>query len=173
MSYELLDTDPKFAFCENSLDVIENILKKYPNDHKQSAVLPLLEMGQRQNEGWISKSVIEEVASKLEMPFMRVYEVVTFYSMFNLKPVGKYLMQFCRTTPCWLRGAETVEHACKKYLGIDMNETTQDGMFTLKQVECLGACVNAPVVQINDDYHEDLDEKSIIALIDKLRGNHD
>ncbi len=172
MSYTLLDTDPKFKFCQNSMNHIQEILKKYPSDHKQSAVLPLLEMAQRQNEGWVSKSVVEEVSQILEMPFMRVYEVVTFYSMFNLKPVGKYLMQFCRTTPCWLRGAENVENACKKHLGVEMNETTQDGMFTLKQVECLGACVNAPVVQINDDYHEDLDEKSVIDLIDKLRGGH-
>lgn len=172
MNYRLLDTTPQFEFNTENLSAIDEILEKYPPNFKQSAVLPLLEMAQRQNEGWISKSVIETVAEKLNMPFMRVYEIVTFYSMFNLKPIGKYLIQFCRTTPCWLRGSDDVQSACKKHLNIDIGDTTQDGIFTLKEVECLGACVNAPVVQINDDYHENLDSDSMVSLLETLRKNH-
>ena len=171
MKYQLLEIDPPFKFNTENLARIDKILLKYPTHYPQSAVLPLLDMAQRQNSGWLCKSALDEVAQKLNMPFMRVYEIATFYSMFNLKPTGKYLLQFCRTTPCWLKGAEEVEKACKRHLNIEMDETTEDGVFTLKQVECLGACINAPVIQINDDYYENLNEDSVVKLLDQLRSS--
>ena len=172
MKYQLLETTPLFSFSKENLAKIKKLLNNYPESFKQSAVLPCLDLAQRQNEGWLSKSCIEAVGKALDMPFMRVYEIATFYSMFNLSPVGKYLVQFCRTTPCWLRGAEDVESACKSHLQIGMNESTQDGLFTLKQVECLGACVDAPVVQINDDYYENLTPQSAIDLLERFRSQH-
>ncbi len=169
MKYQLLEIDPLFTFNTGNMAEIEKILLKYPSSFPQSAVLPLLDIAQRQNSGWLCKSALDEVAKILHMPFMQVYEIATFYSMYNLKPTGKYLLQFCRTTPCWLKGADDVELACKKHLGVGMDETTQDGMFTLKQVECLGACVHAPVVQINDDYYENLNKDSVVELLENLR----
>ena len=114
---------------------------------------------------------IEYVANMLEMPYMRAYEVATFYTMFNLKPVGKYHIQVCTTTPCWLRGSDDIMKICEKKLGVKLKETTEDQKFTLSEIECLGACVNAPVLQINDDYYEDLTQEKMEKLIDKLQND--
>ena len=157
-----------FIFDDENLAKAQAIIKKYPEGKEKSAILPLLDLAQRQMHGWLPKEAIEYVAKFLNLPFIRAYEVATFYTMFNLQPVGKYHIQVCTTTPCWLRGSDQIVTACKKKLGIDLNETTDDGKFSLIEVECLGACVNAPVVQINDDYFEDLTEEKAVDLIDKL-----
>ena len=157
-----------FIFDDENLAKAQAIIKKYPEGKQKSAILPLLDLAQRQMHGWLPKVAIEYVAKFLNLPFIRAYEVATFYTMFNLQPVGKYHIQVCTTTPCWLRGSDQIVTACKKKLGIDLNETTDDAKFSLIEVECLGACVNAPVVQINDDYFEDLTEEKVIDLIDKL-----
>ena len=162
----------KFEWSENNFLKIKNIIEKYPKGKQQSAVLPLLDIAQRQNKGWLSKNEIEKVAETLSMSFIRVMEVATFYSMFNLKPVGKNFIQICRTTPCWLRGSNKLLDIAKKVTGCELGETSQDNKFTLVEVECLGACCNAPMVQINDDYYEDLDETNFNDLLQKLKkGN--
>ena len=159
-----------FEFNKENQKKIEEILKKYPEDRKKSAVMPLLDLAQRQNNNYISQAVIATIAETLEMPEIRVYEVASFYTMYNLKPVGKYLIQFCKTTPCMLRGIDQIEKAVKKKLNIGSEETTEDGLFTLKNVECLGACVNAPMIQINDDYFEDLTSESFLKIIEDLKS---
>lgn len=163
-----INRDP-FVFNEENLKKVDHYISKYPKGRQASAVLPLLDIAQRQL-GWVSQGVIEEVARILEMPAIRVHEVASFYTMFNLQPVGKFLVQVCGTTPCWLRGAEDIRRACEKHLGIKTGsgEITADGNFTLMEVECLGACVNAPMVQINDDYYEDLTPESMVELLDDL-----
>ncbi|HLJ63436.1 MAG TPA: NADH-quinone oxidoreductase subunit NuoE [Stellaceae bacterium] len=143
-------------------------IAKYPPGRQASAVLPLLDLAQRQHGNWLPRAAMDHVAELLEMPPMRVYEVATFYSMFNLRPVGRHFFQICTTTPCWLRGSDAVVAACQRKLGIGIGETTRDGRFTLAEVECLGTCVNAPVIQVNDDFYEDLDGPSTEALIDAL-----
>jgi NADH-quinone oxidoreductase E subunit len=157
-----------FAFnAENSARAAQ-ILKKYPPNRQQSALLPLLDIAQRQNGGWLSKEAMDFLANFLSLPMIKVYEVASFYSMFNLQPVGQHLVQVCTTTPCWLRGSDEVLGACKKKLGIGVGETTKDGKFTLIEVECLGACVNAPMMQINDDFYEDADASSTAKILDEL-----
>ncbi len=158
-----------FAFTEANLARAEEIIARYPEDREASAVMGLLDLAQRQNGGWLPHPAVEYVADYLGMPHIRVYEVVTFYSMFNLNPVGRNQVRVCTTTPCWLCGSAAVLDACRETLGIDLNETTEDGEFTLTEVECLGACVNAPVIQINDDYFEDLDGARTKALLDRLK----
>lgn len=128
----------------------------YPEGHKQAAVIPMLDLAQRQNGGWLPLSAMNKVAELLNMPKMRVYEVATFYTMFIRHPIGKYHVQICTTTPCMLRDSDSILHAIEKKLGIHVGETTKDKLFTLTEVECLGACVNAPMVQINDDYYASL-----------------
>jgi NADH-quinone oxidoreductase E subunit len=159
----------EFAFEPEYLERAKHIIAKYPAGKQASAVMPLLDLAQRQNDNWLPRAAMDYVADMLGMPRIRVYEVATFYTMYNLKPVGKHFVQVCTTTPCWLRGSDEVVKACKRKLGIDLGETTDDGQFTLIEVECLGACVNAPMVQINDDYFEDLDGPSTEALIDALK----
>lgn len=158
-----------FEFNTENKKTVAEILAKYPAAKKKSAVMPLLDLAQRQNENYISRDVIEAVANIIEIPEIRVYEVASFYSMYNLKPVGKYLIQFCKTTPCMLRGIDELMKVTKEKLGISMEETTKDGMFTLKEVECLGACVNAPVIQINDDYFEDLTKETFFKILEDLK----
>jgi len=158
-----------FIFTDENLTKAQEIIKNYPEKRERSAVLALLDLAQRQNNNYLSHEAIEYVADFLSMPYIRAYEIATFYTMFNLKPVGKYHIQLCGTTPCWLRGAGDVMDACKTELGIKEKETTKDGVFTLSEVECIGACVNAPVVQINDDYYEDLSPEIMVDLIKKLR----
>ena len=136
-------------------------------------MLPLLDLAQRQIGGWLPRAAMDYVAEMLGMPRIRVYEVATFYTMFNLSPVGRHLLQVCTTTPCWLRGSDEVVGACERKLGIGIGRTTADGMFTLVEVECLGACVNAPIIQVNDDFYEDLDGPTTEALLDALTRGRD
>ena len=155
----------EFKWSEINYSKIENIIKIYPVGKQQSAVIPILDLAQRQNEGWLSKKAIEKVAETLSMSYIRVLEVATFYSMFNLEPVGKNFVQICRTTPCWLRGSDKLTKAAKEFSGCHLGETTNDKKFTFVEVECLGACCNAPMVQINDDYYEDLDENAFKKIL--------
>ncbi len=159
-----------FQFNEENQKQVTKILAKYPSERKKSAVMPLLDLAQRQNSNWVSKDVIATIAQILEMPEIKVYEVASFYTMYNLKPVGKYLLQFCKTTPCMLRGIDKIMKDCEEKLGIEMDQTTLDGTFTLKEVECLGACVNAPVVQINDDFAEDLTSENFLKILEDLKA---
>jgi NADH-quinone oxidoreductase E subunit len=160
-----------FAFSSENKKKIKDILAKYPKDRKNSAVLPLLDLAQRQHDNWLPMKAIEAVAEICDMAEIRVLEVATFYTMFNLKPVGKYFIQACGTTPCWLRGSDDVMRCIKDKLAITSGETSACGKFTLLEVECLGACVNAPMVQINDDYYEDLDYLATSELIDRLAAD--
>ena len=163
-------TKTQFVFTDKNLSEAKKILAKYPDGREKSAVLPLLDMAQRQNNGWISTAVIEYVADMINQPYMRVYEVASFYSMFYLKPVGKHHIQVCGTTPCWLNGAHDILAEVERETGVKCGNTSQDGQFTVSEVECLGACRNAPVVQINDDFYEDLDATKIRDII-KSRTN--
>ncbi|KAM4057820.1 thioredoxin-like [2Fe-2S] ferredoxin domain-containing protein [Hirsutella rhossiliensis] len=164
--------DIPFKFNEQNENVIAEILKRYPPQYKKAAVMPLLDLGQRQH-GFTSISVMNEVARLLEMPPMRVYEVATFYTMYNRTPVGKFFIQACTTTPCQLGGcgSDVIVKAIKAHLGITQGETTPDGLFTFIEVECLGACVNAPMIQINDDYYEDLTPESVTELLKALKDS--
>jgi NADH-quinone oxidoreductase E subunit len=157
-----------FAFTVENLAKARAIIAKYPPGRQASAVLGLLDLAQRQHDNWLPRAAMDVVADMLEIARIRVYEVATFYTMFNLKPVGRYLLQICTTTPCWLRGSTEVVAACERKLGITMRETTPDGLFTMTEVECLGGCVNAPIIQVNDDFYEDLDARSTEALLDAL-----
>ncbi|MCD6035383.1 MAG: dehydrogenase [Rickettsiales bacterium] len=159
-----------FAFTPENRKKADAIIAKYPAGRQQSAVMPLLDLAQRQHNGWIPRAAMDHIGEILSMPPMKVYEVATFYTMYNLKPVGKYLVQVCRTTPCWLRGSDGITAACKKSLGIGKGETTADGMFTFVEVECLGACCNAPMVQINDHYYEDLTPQAMEKMLGDLRA---
>ncbi len=157
-----------FAFTPENMERARAAIAKYPPGRQASAVLALLDLAQRQSGGWLPRAAMDEVARLLDMAPIRVYEVATFYTMFNLRPVGRHHLQLCRTTPCWLRGSEALLDTCRRKLGIDRNEVTPDGMFSLVEVECLGACVNAPVVQINDDFYEDLDPAALERILDAL-----
>lgn len=160
-----------FEFTPENQEKVKGILQKYPPGRQASAILPLLDLAQRQNGGWLPQLAIEMIANLLKMPVIRAYEVATFYSMFNLKPVGKHHIQLCRTTPCWLRGSDNIQSVCESHLGIKPGEVTQDGKFSLTEVECLGACVNAPIVQINDDYFEHVTPDSMKQLLQNLATN--
>lgn len=154
-----------FSFNETSLKCAVQLMKRYPPDRKASAMMPLLDLAQRQNGGWLSEEAVRYVATFLEMPEIRAWEVATFYSMYHLSPRGKHLVNVCTTTPCWLRGSDKIMRACEKWLGIKKGETTSDKMFSLREVECLGACVNAPLMEIDDHYFEDLDEASVEHIL--------
>ena len=156
-----------FAFTAENMAEADRVIAKYPAGRQASAVLPLLYIAQKQ-VGWVPRAAMDHIAEMLDMAPIRVYEVATFYTMFHLQPVGKYHLQVCRTTPCWLRGADQMTETCKKKLGIGLKETTKDGLFSLIEVECLGGCSNAPVVQINDDFYEDLDPKKLEWILDEL-----
>ena len=173
MTAQQKDLKQSFAFTKENLEKVNHHISKYPDGRQASAVIPLLDLGQRQNGGWVSQDVIEEVARLLSMPAIRVHEVAAFYTMFNLKPVGKYHIQLCGTTPCMLRGAEDLKSACMKKLNIGEGGVSADGKFSLMEVECLGACVNAPGVQINDDYFEDLTTENFTQIIDDLANGKD
>jgi NADH-quinone oxidoreductase E subunit len=156
----------EFSFCKEAAAKIETIIARYPEGRQASAVIDLLHLAQHQAGGWLPRAAIETVAGLLDMAPVRVYEVATFYSMFNHNPVGRHQVRICTTTPCWLRGSDRIVAACERKLGISLGETTADGTFTLTETECLGACVNAPVVHIDDAYYEDLDEAGIEALLE-------
>ena len=162
-----------FAWTQANAAKAREIIGRYPAGRQMSATLPLLDLAQRQvgaetkTQGWLPVPVIEFVARELDMPYMRVFEVATFYTMFNMVPVGRYHVQVCGTTPCMLRGSDDVLAACKNH-GLSKGKTTPDGLFTLTEVECLGACTNAPMVQINDDNYEDLDYDKMTAILEAL-----
>ena len=162
------DQPDSFAFSKENEAEIKRIVAKYPKGRQASAVMPLLDLAQRQHDNWIPMKAIELIAQKLDMAEIRVLEVATFYTMFNLKPVGKYFLQACTTTPCWLRGSDEMMRAIKDRYQISSGETSRCGKFSLLEVECLGACVNAPILQVNDDFYEDLDYQSTSALLDSL-----
>lgn len=159
---------PPFEFSRDNLEVAREIIAKYPEGRQASALLPLLHLAQRQNGGWLTLPTLDYMAQFLDIPPIRVYEVATFYTMFNLQPIGRYHVQVCTNLPCWLRGSDAIIDACRRRLGIELGETTEDGLFTLSEVECLGACVNAPVVQIGDDYYEDLSVESTEKILGAL-----
>lgn len=161
-----------FSFTPDNDAKITEILKRYPPGREASAVLPLLDLAQRQMGGWISKEAVEHVASRVGLSPLKTYEVASFYTMFNLAPRGRYLVQICTTTPCGLCGAEDLMDLCRKKLNVNNHETTADGLFTLTEVECLGACVNGPIVQINDDYYEDLDPTSLGTILDQCAAGN-
>jgi len=157
-----------FAFTEDNQTKARAIIARYPERGRQSALLPLLQLVQEQ-EGWLSVPAMDGVAALLDLPPVRVYEVASFYTMFNLAPVGRYHLQICTNLPCMLRGSQAIVEACEGELGIRLGETTADGLFTLSEVECLGACVNAPVLSIGDDYYEDLGVEQVLAIIRALK----
>ena len=159
----------QFELTPENLDLANIMVAKYPPGRQQSAALPVLDLCQRQGGGWLSQAAIEYVARFLDMPAIRVHEVATFYSMFRLRTVGRHLVQVCTTTPCWLMGSDGVVKACERVLGIGLGETTADGEFTLAEVECLGACVNAPILQVGDEYYEDLDPDSATAVLEAFK----
>ena len=161
----------EFEWSKENFEEINKIIKKYPFGKQQSAVLPVLDIAQRQNKGYLNKQCIEKVAETLNMSFIRVMEVATFYSMFNLNKVGKNFIQICRTTPCWLRGSDKLLNIAKEVTGCSLGETSKDKRFTVVEVECLGACCNAPMVQINDDYFEDLNEDNFKRLLINLKDD--
>jgi NADH dehydrogenase (ubiquinone) flavoprotein 2 len=165
------DQPDSFAFSAESKTRVEKIIAKYPAGRQASAVIPLLDLAQRQ-EGWVTKPAIDVIAEMLGMPVIRVLEVATFYTMFNLHPVGKCHLQVCTSLSCWLRGSEDVVRACEDKLGVKFGETTADGAFTLGELECAGACVNAPVVAVGDDYYEDLDYDRMATLIDGIKAGN-
>jgi NADH-quinone oxidoreductase subunit E len=160
-----------FNWSTENLKEIEIIKSKYPTDRVQSAVMPLLYLAQKQNDNWLSSECIEKISETLNMPKIRVAEVASFYSMFNLKPVGKNLIQICRTSPCWLRGSNKITSAICNSTKCDINQTSDDGLFTVVEVECLGACSNGPMIQINDDFYEDLNEKNTKEIIENIKNN--
>jgi len=160
-----------FEFNEQSMQVAEKIITNYPEGKQQSAVMALLYIAQRQNNNWIPLAAMKYIAKFLDMPYIKVYEVATFYTMYNLAPVGQYYFQVCTTTPCMLRGAYKLVDVCKKKISENENEISKDGKMSWIEVECLGACVNAPMMQINDDYFEDLDEKKLENLIELIKQN--
>jgi len=166
------DQQPEsFEFTKENKDSAEKILKKYPENRKKSAVMPFLYLAQRQNENWIPLTAMKYIAKFLEMPYIKVYEVATFYTMYNLAPVGKYFVQICTTSPCLIRGADKIVKICKEKISKEENTLSENKLCSWLEVECLGACVNAPMMQINDDYYEDLDEKNTIEIIDSLLIN--
>ena len=163
------EEQPKnFKFSDENLKKAEIILKRYPKNNKKSAVMPFLYLAQRQNSNWIPLAAMKYIANYLSMPYISVYEVATFYTMYNLTPVGKHFVQVCTTTPCLLRGADKIVKLCKEKISSNENEISKKGNCSWMEVECLGACVSAPMVQINDDYFEDLDEKSTKEILDAL-----
>jgi NADH-quinone oxidoreductase E subunit len=165
------DQPNEFKFSIENFKKIEDILKKYPEKNKKSAVMPLLYLAQKQNQNWIPLAAIKFIAKYLSMPYISVYEIATFYTMYNLAPVGKNFIQVCTTTPCLIRGADKIVKICKEKISPNESEISKDGNCSWMEVECLGACVSAPMIQINDDYYEDLDEKSTIEIFDSLTKN--
>ena len=166
------DQQPEFfEFTKENKDKAEKVLKKYPENRKKSAVMPFLYLAQRQNENWIPLTAMKYIAKFLEMPYIKVYEVATFYTMYNLAPVGKYFVQVCTTSPCLIRGADKIVKICKEKISKEENTLSENKLCSWLEVECLGACVNAPMMQINDDYYEDLNEKNTVEIIDSLLAN--
>ena len=166
------DNQPKnFIFSNENLKKAEEILKRYPKKNKKSAVMPFLYLAQKQNDNWIPLAAMKYIAKLLSIPYISVYEVATFYTMYNLSPVGKHFVQVCTTTPCLIRGADKIVKLCKEKISLNENEVSNKSNCSWMEVECLGACVSAPMIQINDNYYEDLDEKSTAEILDSLINN--
>jgi len=165
------DQPDNFKFNTKNLNNAEKIISNYPKGKQQSAVMALLYIAQRQNNNWIPLSAMKYIAKMLNMPYIKVYEVATFYTMYNLAPVGEYFFQVCTTTPCMLRGAYKLVDVCKKKISKNESTITKDGKSSWMEVECLGACVNAPMIQINEDYFEDLDPQKLEKIIDQVNNN--
>ena len=161
------DQPEKFEFNDRNIELAKKMINNYPEGKQQSAVMSLLYIAQRQNNNWIPLAAMKYIAKFLSMPYIKVYEVATFYSMYNLTPVGKFFYQVCTTTPCMLRGAYKLVDVCKKKISNKENEISSDGNSSWMEVECLGACINAPMIQINDEYYEDLDEKKLENIIEE------
>lgn len=159
-----------FSFNAANLKQAEAVIAKYPDGRQKSAVMPLLDLAQRQNGGWLSQAALEYVAEYLGMPVIRVAEVATFYTMYNLQPIGRHHVQVCTNLSCWLRGSDEILAVCREKLDLAVGQTGADGAFTLSEVECLCACVNAPIVQIDDDFYEDLSAESMRTILDELRA---
>jgi NADH-quinone oxidoreductase E subunit len=157
-----------FEFNSSSLKAANKIISNYPKGKQQSAVMALLYIAQKQNNNWIPLAAMKYIGKFLDMPYIKVYEVATFYTMYNLSPVGKYFIQVCTTTPCMIRGANQLVEACKKKISKNESELSSDNSSSWMEVECLGACVNAPMMQINDDYYEDLDKEKTLEILDKI-----
>ena len=157
-----------FEFNKKNSEEIDIILKRYPKKNKKSAVMPLLYLAQKQNNNWIPLAAMKHIANLLSMPYISVYEIATFYSMYNLAPVGKHFIQVCTTTPCLIRGADKIVKLCKEKISPKENEISKKGDCSWVEVECLGACVSAPMLQVNDDYYEDLDEKNTSEILEAL-----
>jgi NADH-quinone oxidoreductase subunit E len=163
------DVREKIRFSDEALQTIEALMKRYPEGKHKSALLPVLHVAQAESDGWLSAEVMDYVAELMKISSIEVFEVASFYSMYNLKPVGKCVLEVCRTSSCWTRGAEDIVDYIGKKLNIREGETTSDGMFTLKTVECLGSCGSAPMLQCGAEYHENLTENRVDALLDRLR----
>ena len=160
-----------FKFNDKSMEAANKIVSNYPDGKQQSAVMALLYIAQRQNDNWIPLQAMKYIAKFLDMPYIKVYEVATFYSMYNLSPVGKYFFQVCTTTPCMLRGAYDLVKVCKNKISEKENVLSEDGKISWMEVECLGACVNAPMMQVNEDYYEDLNDKKLEEIIETIYQN--
>ena len=174
VSIKTVDQPATFAFTPENLAEAEKHIAKYPPGREQSAVMPLLTIAQKQHQNWLPQAAMELVAKMCNMPVIRVHEVASFYTMYNLAPVGRHFVQCCTTTPCWLRGSDDIVRACRDTLGIDFGETTKDGLFTLQEVECLGACANAPMIQVDSHdgseiFYEDLTYENTRDLLRALK----
>ena len=163
------DKQPEtFEFTKENLELANSILKKYPEGRKKSAVMPLLYLAQNQNHNWIPLAALKYIGKFLSMPYVNVYEVATFYTMYNLAPVGKYFVQVCTTSPCLLRGANEITKVCQNKISENKDTISKNGLCSWTEVECLGACVNAPMIQVNNDYYEDLDKSSMEKIVNSL-----
>lgn len=160
-------------FSDTTLELVNKIIKRYPEGKQKSALLPVLHLAQAEFDGWLSPEVMDNVAALLSIKPIEVYEVASFYSMYNLKPVGKCLIEVCQTGPCWLRGSDDIIAHLESKLGIKVGETTPDGMFTLKTVECLGSCGTAPMLQCGAQYHENLTTNKVDVLIETLKQKNE
>lgn len=162
--------EEKFKFSQENILKAYDIIKKYPKGKERSAVMPLLWLAQEQNDNWVSMNAMDYIAELLNIPSMQVYEVANFYTMYNKEQIGKYLIQICRTTPCWLCGSNDILEVCKTELNIGLGETTPDGLFSLVEVECLGACTASPMAQINNINYENLTKEKMIEIISDLKN---
>ena len=164
-----METKQQIAFTTETMDYVQSIIKRYPEGKQKSALIPILHVAQAEFDGWLSVPTMDYVASILGILPIEVYEVASFYSMFNLEPVGKYLIEVCQTSSCWLNGAEDIVRFIEKKLNIKNGETTEDGMFTIKTVECLGSCGTAPMLQLGETYHENLTLEKVTDIIEKCK----
>jgi NADH-quinone oxidoreductase E subunit len=167
---KILDSDNQFIFTQKNQEEIGKIFNKYPHNKKQSAIMPILYLAQKQNGGWLSDEALKAVADIIDIPTLSVKSIASFYTMYHLQPIGKNLIEICKTLSCKLRGADAIQKAIEDHLGAKIGDTTKDSQFTILPCECMGACVNAPIVKINDNYYEDLTELNIIYIIDQIRN---